>query len=504
MHVFRQPAWIYLRRHRRRKARPRPPNALIYAAPQTGRVVYPYILTPHPTLWHECRSFAPLIGKAGLQDLITGHLWETGNHQGGVQEWVGDPVFGEVIEQDNSNGQYIRDPKFMDMGRNSSYSVWCWFEPGQTAHDFLIAGDTPGSRYVFAPNEGSNQLRTRPSSVVTLAWTDWPKGEWVHFGLTWTANGASNVDTVFYWNGERVGTSTNDAFASSEGHSYSLGGIGNTTTGGFTHDGRLALYGRWTRVLSDGEMQALYKMGLNTLTQPRPKIIIPPASLPDPGGQDVPISVALESDSAFPITWSKSMSIGTAAETDTGFSVTPERGYDVGLADETDSAFAVGSAKAEAIGRADEIDTAFAMTIDRGYSVGQAEETDSAFSVAWSKAMDIGLATESDTAFPVGSGSATLIGTAEESSSSFAVVISRALSIGTAGETDSAFAMTWAKDLAIGVAVSGETAFPIGIATGDDSGALGYTLQFGRLHYTLPASDNDYTLEFEHLGYTLK
>jgi hypothetical protein len=77
------------------------------------------------------------------------------------------------------------------------------------------------------------------------------------------------------------------------------------------------------------------------------------------------IGMAVETDTAFPLTRSKTLAIGMAVETDTAMSLSVVKAS-IRMAVETDTAMALGRSKNLLIGRAAETDTAFAVQVTSG------------------------------------------------------------------------------------------------------------------------------------------
>ncbi|MDK1103811.1 MAG: hypothetical protein QGD93_09385 [Actinomycetota bacterium] len=99
--------------------------------------------------------------------------------------------------------------------------------------------------------------------------------------------------------------------------------------------------------------------------------------------------------------------IGIATETDTAFPITPYKPIiqAIGIATETDTALAITAYKPiiQAIGIASETDTAFAITLVRTVGIGIATETDTVFAITLIKPIifSLGIAIEIDTALPI-------------------------------------------------------------------------------------------------------
>jgi len=120
---------------------------------------------------------------------------------------------------------------------------------------------------------------------------------------------------------------------------------------------------------------------------------------------DTAIALAEETDEAFAISVNRSSgTLGLSSETDTAFALANSKTLSIGLAEETDSAFSANADKPipASIGLASETDAAFAVNPVDKVAIGLASGSDTAFSTGFAKSVAIGLASESDTAFSMG------------------------------------------------------------------------------------------------------
>lgn len=113
------------------------------------------------------------------------------------------------------------------------------------------------------------------------------------------------------------------------------------------------------------------------------------------------LDVAIETDTALPITSLKTKSIGLATENNTAFAISVATGTVLGLATETNTAQSITGAKEKAVGLAQEVDSAFDINIDKTVQVGLSVEIDTGFGIDIERSVTIGQAIETDTAFPL-------------------------------------------------------------------------------------------------------
>lgn len=201
-------------------------------------------------------------------------------------------------------------------------------------------------------------------------------------------------------------------------------------------------------------------------------------------GDDSPIGLATETDTAHQISSSKAVSIGFASESDSALQATCSKARVADSAVESDSALSFARAKLRSILQSTETDSAFAVTSSGGVLIGQAVETDTAFSAAsaklrsiaqaiesdtgnsfaWVKLRDIGLASETDSAFAMSTIGNVPIGLALEVDTAQIVDILKTLGIGQASEIDSGFTVTSMKSRQIGLSLESEAAFNVSVS----------------------------------------
>jgi len=215
----------------------------------------------------------------------------------------------------------------------------------------------------------------------------------------------------------------------------------------------------WNRELSAAEHRLLTDDPFGLI---RPMRQYTPWAVPEVGeGQTIDVGLATETDTAFAISWTKTMVVGLAEDTETAFAVTWAKAMDIGLASDTETAFPVVADKAYDQGLASETDTAFPVDWSKVYVLGLASETDTAFPIIWGAVYTMGLASETDTAFAITWAKAMVIGLASDTETAFSVTAEKGYSIGLATETDTGFATTWAKAMVLGLATETDTAFPV-------------------------------------------
>ncbi len=183
-------------------------------------------------------------------------------------------------------------------------------------------------------------------------------------------------------------------------------------------------------------------------------------------GQIVNMGLALETDTAFPVTIDPKRRLVTlASEADTAFVIVPVRTHPIGLASDTETAFVVVPLRTHVLGLALETDTAFPVAIDpKRRLVKQALETDTAFAFTHAKALAIGQALETDTAFAMAVELRRLVKQATETNTAFAIAVELRRLVTQAIETDTAFVITpslGASIIIIGLATETDTGFPI-------------------------------------------
>lgn len=201
----------------------------------------------------------------------------------------------------------------------------------------------------------------------------------------------------------------------------------------------------------------------------------------------VEIGIATETDTALSLTFSKSKSIGIATETDTALSTTSQKLKSIGIASETDSSLSLTTTKSKSIGIASETDSALSVASTKVASIGIAAETDTALSLAHSKLksvgiaaeidsaltisppgqqiVEIGIASEVDSAFSFSPAKSKELGQAFEQDLALALGVEKSQLLGIATEVDSAISFDWAKSRYIGLSTEVDSALPLSLFT---------------------------------------
>ena len=276
----------------------------------------------------------------------------------------------------------------------------------------------------------------------------------VSYGVTCPA--VSNVSCTVYRNGvpSSAALQFSAGTATPTGNSQPLRLGRDIATTPKQLDGGISVTMGWARQLNTAQHVSVHRDPYQLIVDRKSRRTFVFVS----AGSIIAAGLAIETDSAFGITWSKRRAVGLAAETDSALAAVARRVRAVGQPAETDSAFAVARAKLRAVGLAAETDSAPAATPRRTRAVGLPNETDAALAVARRKTMAAGLATETDTAPSVSSGTGHPIGQATETDTAFAVTRIKLRLVGLATETDTPLAIVVLKRRAIGLATETDAA----------------------------------------------
>jgi len=140
------------------------------------------------------------------------------------------------------------------------------------------------------------------------------------------------------------------------------------------------------------------------------------------GNTIVSVGVAAETDTALPLSHSKSVTLGIASEVDSNLGVGRHKLKTIGLAEDAASSLSLTAAKAATIGIAAEVDTALPITRIKAKAIGLPIETDSTISPEISKARVLGIATETDSAPAISSSKSVTLGIATETDAALPMV----------------------------------------------------------------------------------
>jgi hypothetical protein len=206
---------------------------------------------------------------------------------------------------------------------------------------------------------------------------------------------------------------------------------------------------------------------------------------PGGGGQTIGVGQATETETAQPVSRSKTRAAAQAAETETAQAITARKTAAAGQAAETETAQAVTRAKARTLGQAIESETAQAVSFlgpkiiavgqaveaetgqavgaRKTRAVGQAAEAEQAQTATVRKTRALAQATETETAQPAGRLKARAAGQAVETETGQAVARRKTRTVGQATETETAQPIGQPGEIivAVGQATETETAQPV-------------------------------------------
>jgi hypothetical protein len=170
------------------------------------------------------------------------------------------------------------------------------------------------------------------------------------------------------------------------------------------------------------------------------------------------LAATAEADTARNVGRLKTTALAAPAETDTARGLAGSKTVGLGATTETDTARPVGRIKTRPLGRALDTSTARSLTRSKTAGLGRGAETDIARPLGATGAVVLGRAAETDLARGLGRAKTRQLGRATETSLARAVEAVRVVALGRALETDTATALRRAKTLLLGRGVETDTA----------------------------------------------